>query len=130
MSEQLIEQLADLEHERWSRWMRWMFDNWTDENIIRWKWQMITPYAELPEHSKESDRKEARRTMEIVSPLIAQLEADNVTFQRRAQKYNELIMYVATKYPNESRHETAIRYIVERENQNLGPNQAFEAGDE
>jgi len=27
------------------------------------------------------------------------------------QKYNELIMEVSKKYPNESRHETALRYI-------------------
>lgn len=33
------------------------------------------------------------------------------------EKYNELIMAVAKKYPNESRHETALRYIVEREEQ-------------
>ena len=72
--EQLIEQLADLEHERWSGWMKWMFDNWTEENINRWKQQMITPYSELSEHSKESDRKEARNTMKIVKPYMDQLE--------------------------------------------------------
>lgn len=81
MNEQLIEQLANLEHDRWSRWMIYMFDNWTEENISRWKWQMITPYAKLPEHSKESDRKEARKTMEIVSPVITQLEADNAALK-------------------------------------------------
>lgn len=62
----LLEELSELEHERWSSWMRWMFDNWTEENIARWKWQMVTPYSELPEHSKESDRKEARKSIEIV----------------------------------------------------------------
>lgn len=31
-------------------------------------------------------------------------------------KYDELIMAVENKYPNESRHETALRYIEEREN--------------
>ena len=59
----VIEAMAALEHDRWSRWMRWMLDNWTDENIARWKWQMVTDYADLPEHSKESDRKEARATI-------------------------------------------------------------------
>lgn len=74
---ELIERLADQEHERWSGWMKHMFDNWVPENINRWKNQMVTPYAELPEHSKESDRKEARETMRIVGPLLAQLEAKN-----------------------------------------------------
>ncbi|MCW4048265.1 MAG: hypothetical protein NWE89_00880 [Candidatus Bathyarchaeota archaeon] len=64
-SESLIEALADSEHKRWSHWMRWMFANWTEENVIRWKQQMQTSYFDLPEHSKESDRKEARRTVEI-----------------------------------------------------------------
>lgn len=41
--------------------------------------------------------------------------------EKYAEKYNELIMFVATKHPSETRHETAMRYIVERENQNLGP---------
>jgi hypothetical protein len=31
------------------------------------------------------------------------------------KKYYELIYAVANKYPNESRHETALRYIKERE---------------
>lgn len=30
-------------------------------------------------------------------------------------KHSELVMAVANKYPNESRHETALRYIKERE---------------
>ena len=64
-SDVLLERLAALEHERWSHWMRWMFANWTEENIARWKWQMETPYAQLPEHSKDSDRKEARNTLAV-----------------------------------------------------------------
>ena len=65
MSE-MVERLASQEHDRWSRWMRWMFDNWTQKNISRWKQQMLTDYADLPEHSKESDRKEARRTLKVM----------------------------------------------------------------
>ena len=33
----------------------------------------------------------------------------------RDQKYIQLILAVTSKYPNESRHETALRYIIERE---------------
>ena len=62
----LLEALAELEHERWSHWMRWMFDNWTDENVSRWKRQMETSYDFLSEHEKESDRKEARKTMAVL----------------------------------------------------------------
>lgn len=68
--EKLIEALADLEHERWSRWMRWMFDNWTKENIARWKRQMQTPYNQLSEREKESDRKEVYKTLTVLREAI------------------------------------------------------------
>jgi len=32
-----------------------------------------------------------------------------------SENYGELIMAVATKFPNESRHETALKYIMQRE---------------
>jgi len=32
------------------------------------------------------------------------------------KKYNELIMAVESKFPGESRHDTALRYIQDREN--------------
>ena len=86
MSEELIELLADLEHDRWSRWMKYMFANFTRANIMRWRRQMITPYGGLPEHSKESDRKEARKTMEIVGPRIKQLEADSAALQQENER--------------------------------------------
>lgn len=66
---ELIESLADLEHERWSGWMIYMFDHWTPENIARWKQQMVTNYNSLPEHSKESDRKEARKTLSLLKGI-------------------------------------------------------------
>ena len=34
---------------------------------------------------------------------------------REHDKYYELIMAVANKYPNETRHQTALRYIKEAE---------------
>ena len=46
--------------------------------------------------------------------LIVTLQADRDALKA---KYNELIMSVYNKWPNETRHETAKRYIVERETQ-------------
>jgi len=67
MSDNIREQLADYAHDAWSGWMRYLFDNWNQTNIDRWRRQMTTPYAELSEKEKESDRKEADRIMEIVN---------------------------------------------------------------
>ena len=39
---------------------------------------------------------------------------------RTASLYNELIMEVAQKFPGETRHETALRYIRERESKDRG----------
>lgn len=73
----IIEILADVEHERWSGWMKYMVSRMTqrsdgtlqfnDDDFGRWMQQAITPYKDLPEHSKESDRKEARTTIEALN---------------------------------------------------------------
>ena len=47
-------------------------------------------------------------------PELAKLEAENEALKR---DYYELIMVVSEKYEGETRHETALRYITERENQ-------------
>jgi hypothetical protein len=69
------ERLADYAHEAWSGWMRYMFDKSVvmsrgvlipQDLVERWERQMKTPYAELPENEKESDRAEADRMLAIV----------------------------------------------------------------
>jgi len=76
MTDQLREALAAQEHARWSRWMRWMFDcgtynpdgTWTmpADKVERWTRQMNTPYAELSEREKDSDREEADNTLSLL----------------------------------------------------------------
>jgi hypothetical protein len=72
-SDELVERFADLAHESWSGWMRYLFGKCVsspeyDGDVLipaglvdRWGRQMRTPYAELPEREKESDREEARK---------------------------------------------------------------------
>ena len=49
------------------------------------------------------------------------MEAEDLLFDRYMDDYdwayNELMSAVSSGYPNETRHETALRYIRERENQ-------------
>ena len=63
----MLEELANLEHEQWAHWTRYMLNNLTPENIERWKGQCDTPYSELSEKEKESDREWARKVMTIAS---------------------------------------------------------------
>jgi hypothetical protein len=69
------EQLADYAHAAWAGWMNYLFDKCEiagDTLVIpawaveRWERQANTPYGELPEQEKESDRKEADRMMAIM----------------------------------------------------------------
>ncbi len=72
------EALADYAHEAWAGWMRYQFGkaplnndgSWTMPAafVERWQRQMNTPYAELPEHEKRSDRDEADKMLAIVEP--------------------------------------------------------------
>jgi len=69
-----MELQADVEHEIWSSWMRYMFtcgtfnddETWTmpSDKVERWRRQADTPYSELSEREKESDREQVRKHWE------------------------------------------------------------------
>lgn len=73
--EELREQLAALAHDQWSGWMRYLFGRcrWNADGSMTipavsvgwWRRQLSTPYAELSEPEKDSDRKEADRYLAI-----------------------------------------------------------------
>jgi len=63
---ELIERLAELEHDQWAHWTEYMLDNMTPENIERWKRQIATPYSELSDKEKESDRSWAYKAAKIM----------------------------------------------------------------
>ena len=67
----LFEKLASIEHERWAKWQRYMHSKmepsakdgiWQigEEHIKRWERQINTPYKDLSEEEKESDREQVR----------------------------------------------------------------------
>ncbi len=82
MREKFLEIGADLEHERWSGWMKYMLSRMTqrsdgtlqfnDDDIGRWMQQMMTAYKDLPEYSKESDRKEVRSYFPILDSIVTE----------------------------------------------------------
>jgi len=69
----LIEQMAHIEHERWSSWMRYLFTKGkknlngvfviNKDSVKRWERQMNTKYKNLSEGEKESDRIEVKKTL-------------------------------------------------------------------
>lgn len=78
--ELLLEKLSDSEHERWARWQKYLFSRCKPlpmgglaidpEDVKHWMRQIETEYSELSEREKDSDRKEARRTIELMLPAL------------------------------------------------------------
>ena len=76
--EALTELLAAAEHERWAHWQRYLHGRCVrqpdggllipSDLVERWERQMETPYPELPEEERKSDR-------ELVERLLPEIEA-------------------------------------------------------
>lgn len=75
-SERFLERLAEIEHERWAHWQRYVHENCerqADGSLVipaelvdRWEAQIRTPYAQLSEREKESDREQVLRYLPAV----------------------------------------------------------------
>ena len=65
--EEIIESLAELEHEQWMKWADTIMqtEKISDVRFARWASCMI-PYAELTEEMKEFDREWARKALTIL----------------------------------------------------------------
>jgi hypothetical protein len=63
---------------------------------------------------------------ECVAESMKELRSLRAENARQRSEYMELIYAVATKHPNETRHQTALRYIMQRESQQAhGPDKAL-----
>lgn len=66
-NKETLERLAELEHRQWSTWMKYMVKNLNPENIEKWKKQADTPYNNLTEKEKNSDRNWAKEVLKILN---------------------------------------------------------------
>ena len=78
-----IEQGAEIEHNRWSRWQSYLFSKseWTKDGYLipkelcfKWQKQIDTPYSELSEKEKESDKKEVENYLPILYELLEKIK--------------------------------------------------------
>lgn len=77
----IIEELAAIEHERWSHWQRYMHSKGKSQKdgslviepelVKLWERQIATPYAALTEKEKESDREQVRRYLQFIVTFLA-----------------------------------------------------------
>jgi chromosome segregation ATPase len=77
----LREQLAAIEHQRWADWQKWVH-SLSPQNadgsrtipaamVETWERQIETPYAELSEAEKDSDREQVDRYWQLIGAFIA-----------------------------------------------------------
>jgi hypothetical protein len=79
----LVEELAAIEHERWSHWQRYMHSKCTRqpdgslllpaEFVARWEKEIATKYGELDEKQKESDREQVRKYLPLIASALAEI---------------------------------------------------------
>lgn len=75
-SEEILDRLATIEHERWAHWQRYVHDQCEQrsdgslvipaELVARWEAQIKTPYAGLSDQEKDSDREQVRRYLPTI----------------------------------------------------------------
>ena len=81
--EGLIEQLEEKEHERWAHWQRYMHEQCKQEAngdltiparlVSQWQRQIDTPYNELTEKEKDSDREQVMNYIPLISSELSEL---------------------------------------------------------
>jgi hypothetical protein len=81
-SDETVERLAAIEHERWAHWQRYVHrqcERRDDGSLVipaelaaRWEAQTETPYAELTEQERDSDREQVHKYLPTVVAALTQ----------------------------------------------------------
>lgn len=72
----ILEQLSEIEHQRWAHWQRYVHSNsirQPDGSLMipadlvrRWEHQIATPYSNLSEREKDSDREQVHKYLSLI----------------------------------------------------------------
>jgi len=78
----LMEQLAAVEHERWSHWQRYLHSKCVRQPdgslllpadlVTQWEKQIDKKYAELSDQERESDREQVRKYLPLIACALAE----------------------------------------------------------
>ena len=96
--EDLIEKLADIEHQRWSDWQKYVHDKCGYSGKIkmyciptdlfdRWERQIRTDYKDLSEAEKDSDREQVKRYLPLIKQTLKSQEEDFKKVLREIVEY-------------------------------------------
>ncbi|GGU37447.1 hypothetical protein [Nocardioides albus] len=77
---QTVDRLAAIEHQRWAHWQRYVHEQCErrdDGSLLipaelasRWEAQIMTPYAQLSERERDSDREQVRRYLPTIIDVL------------------------------------------------------------
>jgi len=111
MTKEIIEKLAEIEHTRWADWQKYMMlscfkeRGLRDKNMVleipksqwdNWHRQIMTPYKDLTEKEKDSDREQVDRYLPFIQNLL-----DKQKEEIREKIKNAGMGYWGTKAYNE-----------------------------
>lgn len=82
---ELLEELSKLEHDQWAHWTDYMLNNLTPDNITKWVQQIDTPYQDLSDKEKKSDREWAEKALDIVEKKLPS-EISDILLSLEAQR--------------------------------------------
>jgi hypothetical protein len=76
---EIREQLSDVQHDIWAHWMRYQFSVCTQNpdgsltipaaSVKHWQRQIDTPYSDLTEKEKDSDREQADKILAVLEEV-------------------------------------------------------------
>lgn len=79
-SQELLERLAAVEHDRWARWQQYVHEQCSPtgdgsliipvELVERWAAQISTPYQDLSDREKQSDRDQVARYLPLIQSVL------------------------------------------------------------
>jgi hypothetical protein len=83
---EFVEKGAALEHDRWAKWQNYLHSKLdfstgkyvlSESDFEHWNRQIHTPYAELSEKEKESDRIEVRKYLPLIQEILTQKDQEH-----------------------------------------------------
>lgn len=108
--EEIKEKLAEIEHARWSDWQKYCHSRGIEDNqgylclpmglVKQWERQIATPYAELSEEEKQSDRDQVGRYWHLVDSLISQAKREEA--ERMTTVVENMLVEKAHTYGSEN----------------------------
>lgn len=140
--EEFIEKGADIEHTRWAKWQKYFFSKCsitTSENennatlvlplelLKRWKRQIATPYSELSESEKESDRREVRSYEPLLTATLTTLSQDG--YERGRKEVVDAIEELEAEDTERKGYDFfSSGFYTPQENYERGENAGYERG--